>query len=124
MSSNPSDMEQLFEGFPCKVTESMNAELTKPISPEEVKRATFGIKGDSAPGEDGLTGFFYQKYWHVVGQKITRDVLSFFQSSVMPEGWNHTQLCLLPKVTHPTEMTDMRPISLCTVQYKIISRIV
>lgn len=41
----------------------------------------------------------------------------------MPEGWNHTQLCLLPKVTHPTEMTDMRPISLCTIQYKIISRI-
>lgn len=68
VSSNPFDMEQLFEGFPCKVTQSMNVELTKPISPEEIKRAAFGIKGDSAPGEDGLTGFFYQKYWHVVGQ--------------------------------------------------------
>ena len=123
MSSNPSDMEPLFEGFQAKVTPSMNEMLTKPVSTDEIRVAAFGVKGSSAPGEDGLTGLFYQKYWHIVGPKVIKDVQSFFQTSVMPEGWNHTQLSLLPKTLNPSEMKDMRPISLCYVQYKIISRI-
>lgn len=123
MSSNPTDMEPLFEGFQAKVTPNMNEFLTKPISNEEIKDAAFGVKGSSVPREDGLTGFFYQKYWHIVGPKVTQDVLRFFQTAVMPEGWNHTQLSLLPKTLNPSDMKDMRPISLCSVQYKIISRI-
>ncbi|WZZ26944.1 hypothetical protein YC2023_010345 [Brassica napus] len=122
-SSNPVDLETLFEGFNARVTTEMNDSLTREVSPEEIKKATFGIKASSSPGEDGLTGFFYQKYWHVVGPKLIQDVQGFFRTSILPAGWNHTQLCLLTKVTDPTEMKDMRPISLCTIQYKIISRI-
>lgn len=49
--------------------------------------------------------------------------MNFFSSAILPAGWNHTQLCLLPKVVNPCLMTDMRPISLCSVHYKIVSRI-
>lgn len=123
MSSNPTDMEPLFEGFQAKVTPSMNEALTRPVSTDEIKAAAFGVKGRSAPGEDGLTGLFYQKYWHIVGLKVISDVQSFFETAVIPESWNHTQLSLLPKTLNPSEMKDMRPISLCYIQYKIISRI-
>lgn len=90
---------------------------------EEIRNAAFRVKGSSAPGEDGLTGVFYQKYWHIVGEQITKDVSGFFSTFSLPAGWNHTQISLLPKIPNPSSMKDMRPICLCSVQYKIISKI-
>lgn len=51
------------------------------------------------------------------------EVKGFFQDGAIPQDWNYTQLCLLPKKPNPSLMTDLRPISLCAVSYKIISNI-
>ena len=123
MSSNPHDLESLFVGFQERVSPGMNLSLTRPITNEEIRLAAFSVKGSSAPGEDGLTGLFYQKFWHIVGPVLTAEVHSFFQTAVLPTCWNHTQISLLPKIPHPSSMKDVRPISLCSVQYKIISKI-
>ncbi|XP_018435702.1 uncharacterized protein LOC108807989 [Raphanus sativus] len=123
LSSNPYDLESLFSDFPSRITEEMNVSLTATVSPEEIKKAAMSIDGGSAPGEDGLTGSFYQKYWHIVGPAITKEILYFFETTIIPEGWNHTQLSLIPKISNPSRMKDMRPISLCSVQYKIISKV-
>lgn len=122
-SSDPFDLESLFDGFRSRVSDDMNLMLTAPISAEEIKRAAFSVKGSSTPGEDELTGTFYQKVWHIIGPQLVEEISLFFSSSVMPDGWNHTQLSLHPKITKPTKMQDLRPISLCSVQYKIISKI-
>lgn len=111
------------DGFQSRVTSEMNAELTKEFTDEEIKKAAFSVKGSSAPGEDGLTGAFYQHYWSIVGPTVIEEVRRFFKSSTLPPGWNHTQICLLPKITKAKTMKDMRPISLCSIQYKIISNL-
>ena len=64
----------------------MNNVLTKPVSDEEIRLAVFGIKGSSAPGEDGLTGLFYQKFWHIVGSELSAEVHKFFLTAVLPSG--------------------------------------
>ena len=61
-SSNPFDLEALFTGFQGRVTPAMNVMLSAPVSAEEIRKAAFNIKGSNAPGEDGLTGIFYQKF--------------------------------------------------------------
>ena len=122
-SSNSEDYSEILRGFPSKISERMNHCLIKKVTPEEVKNAVFSIKAGSAPGVDGMTCFFFQNYWSIVGDQLTKEVIHFFDSGIMPAEWNYTQLCLIPKKPNATLMTDLRPISLCTVMYKTISKI-
>lgn len=41
----------------------------------------------------------------------------------MPKQLNHTLIILIPKQANPTMITHYRPISLCNVVYKIITKI-
>lgn len=42
---------------------------------------------------------------------------------MFPEGVNHTLICLIPKVKKPQHMSELRPISLCNVLMRIVSKV-
>ena len=50
-------------------------------------------------------------------------VCDFFVMGEFDARLNQTNLCLIPKTERPTTMAEFRPISLCNVGYKIISKI-
>ncbi|XP_019091045.1 PREDICTED: uncharacterized protein LOC109128670 [Camelina sativa] len=122
-SSNPGNFQSLFSDLPPRVSTLMNDGLTKLVSKEEIKEAVFAIKPSSALGSDGMTCLFFQHYWDVIREEVTKEIQAFFTSGSFPKEWNYIQLCLIPKIANPMHMSDLQPISLCSVLYKIISNI-
>jgi hypothetical protein len=105
-----------------KVDQLMNERLLAPFTAEEVKKAVFSIGDLKAPGPDGLHAIFYKKFWDVCGVEITHEVLQALISGTIPDGWNDTTVVLIPKIDIPELVSQFRPISLCNVIYKIISK--
>ena len=113
----------VFIGFQKRVTEEVNTELTREVTEEEIRDAVFAIGEDRVPGPDGFIGAFYQQLWNDIKDSVIQEVKQFFRTRVMPTATNHTNICLIPKITRPQSMSDFRPIALCNVSYKIILKI-
>jgi hypothetical protein len=54
--------------------------------------------------------------------EVIHEVKSFFSDGILTKGLNDTVIVLIPKGTKPESLADYRPISLCNVIYKIISK--
>jgi hypothetical protein len=51
------------------VTQEENEMLTTPFFEEEIKEAIFSSYAEGAPGPDGLSFLFYQKFWEVIKKR-------------------------------------------------------
>jgi hypothetical protein len=123
VSSNPTHIAPVTQLVDEVVTHDMNMKLLHPFTTEEVKTALFQMHPSKAPGPDGMTALFFQKYWHIVGLHVTDAVLDCLNSVRMLGCLNFTNIVLIPKVKAPQSMAQFRPISLCNVIYKLISKV-
>nr|XP_027121205.1 uncharacterized protein LOC113738177 [Coffea arabica] len=82
-------------------------------SPEEIRRVVFEMDGDSAAGPDGYTGRFFTSAWPIVGDDVGKAIGSFFCGAELPRAITATSIVLIPKIAHPQDFSQFRPISLC-----------
>ena len=99
------------------------AQLNLPISDEEIVLAVNQLGPLKTLGPDGIPAAFYQKFWSTVRIDIINMIKAFFHSGFMLKSLNHTFITLIPKVPNLEKVTQFRPIALCNVTYKIISKI-
>ena len=57
-----------------------------------------------------------------MGDDLVAEVLEVVNRCKVPDSWNDTTIVLIPKVNNPTLVSQFRPISLCNVVYKVISK--
>ena len=70
-----------------------------------------------------MSATFFQKYRGIVGNNVVCMVLNVLNSNMSMVEINRTNITLVPKIKNPTKMTDFRPISLCNIVYKLISKV-
>ena len=56
--------------------------------------------------------------------EVSDAVLSCFNSGTLLKSINHTFITLIPKVNNPKIVAQFRPVSLCNVIYKILSKVI
>ena len=123
-SSNPHDFDCILDRVDEVVTDEMRADLARPYTTKEVDAAIKEMAPLKATGPNGMPPLFYQTYWTNVGMDVHQAVLSSLNLGAILKSINHTFITLIPKVNNPEKVSDFRPISLCNVIYKIVSRVI
>ncbi|GAU43270.1 hypothetical protein TSUD_36200 [Trifolium subterraneum] len=106
-----------------RVTDDDNLVLTAPITKVEIQQALFQMHPDKSPGPDEFNPAFYQRFWEQCSDDIFSAASTWLERGYFPTSLNDTNICLIPKCDNPTSMKDLRPISLCNVLYKMISKV-
>ncbi|GMJ04189.1 hypothetical protein HRI_004088000 [Hibiscus trionum] len=121
-SSDMVDDRRLLDCVRPVITGEVNSKLTSPFNREEIDTALRSMAPLKASGFDGYPALFYQRYWSIVGDKVSDFCLQILNNNGDLDAINSANIVLLPKVTCPTSMVHFRPISLCNVLYKIIAK--
>lgn len=75
-----------------------------------------------APGSDGLRAIFYLKNWDLVGRQVTEFFLNAFREGKFDEKFSETLISIVPTVDNPETISQFRPVSLCNVVVKLITK--
>jgi hypothetical protein len=122
-SEQTDQVDTCLEHIDKRVTAEMNADLLQPFTEMEVGTAIHQMAPMKAPGPDGFDVYFFQQNWAIVEKEVCKAELFSLNSGVINKELNSTYIALIPKIKNPTNVTDFRPISLCNVLYKIISKV-
>uniref|UniRef100_A0A8I6WIN8 Reverse transcriptase domain-containing protein n=1 Tax=Hordeum vulgare subsp. vulgare TaxID=112509 RepID=A0A8I6WIN8_HORVV len=106
-----------------QVSDTENAELTIPFSPEEVGHAIASMKACSAPGPDGLPVIFFQRFWETVHPAIMPMFQEFYIGTLDIGMLNFGVITLIPKVVGASDIRQFRPITVINVVARIFAKV-
>ncbi|XP_019182124.1 PREDICTED: uncharacterized protein LOC109177267 [Ipomoea nil] len=116
------DFGSNLDGFNATISLEDNQRLLRPFQSDDVREALFSMAPDKSPGPDGFSPAFFQHFWNEIGEDVSRFVLDCISADEFLIGFNDAIITLIPKKSTPTSMVDLRPIALCNVLYKILSK--
>jgi hypothetical protein len=97
--------------------------LELPFEEKDVLEVVKGMNRDKAPGLDGFTIAFFQDCWDVIKTDLMGVFQDFYTHIKFVKSIKATFLALIPKKFRAVDLKDFRPISLVSVVYKIIAKV-
>jgi hypothetical protein len=115
------NLARLYQRF---VTEEDNVLLDKPVTKQEIWEILSLFAKDKSLGPDGWTVEFFTLFFDLVGDDLLDLVEDSRIRGKIQRSLNSTFLVLIPKENSPRNFGDFRPIALCNLCYKIISKVI
>lgn len=112
----------VLEAIQPRVSVLINENLVELYTEEDVLAALNQMHPLKAPGPDGIPALFFVKFWSIVKADLIPMVLDILNNGVSPRPINHTHIVLIPKTNSPATPQDYRPISLCNVALKLVTK--
>ncbi|KAK2637418.1 hypothetical protein Ddye_032210 [Dipteronia dyeriana] len=125
ISSNPSvnDISKATNNIRSVVSEENLGVLTAIFRMDEVRTAVFDLSPTKAPGPDRFHAIFFQKFWDVIGKDFSDVCLQILNGAASISEFNYTNVVLIPKTYKQISLKDFRPISLGSVVYKTVAKV-
>lgn len=121
--SYPSNMDEILSAVDGVMTEEMKQSLLQPFLGNEVRQALFQMHPSKSLSPDGMSPFFFLKFWHIVEGGVTEAVLSVLSLGHILTKMNFTHILLIPKKKDKQTMLDYHPINLSNVVSQIVSKV-
>jgi hypothetical protein len=110
--------------FPLLIIVEDSNLLDIPCTLQEVWDVLKSFEKDKILGPDGWTIEFFLHLFELVGDELLELVEDSRLRGKVSGSLNSTFLTLIPKENNPTYFGDYRPIALCNLYYKLISKII
>eukprot|EP00253_Pinus_taeda_P027952 PITA_27952 len=110
--------------FPQMFDVDLNDRLFRPVTEEELLETMKSFKRDKSPGPNGWTIEFFIHFFDLVKSDLLRMVEGSRISGSIHQMTSSTHIALIPKKGETKSFQDYRPISLCNISFKIISKII
>ena len=104
-----------------QLTEMQKASLDRKITEPEVKAAVFSLRNGAAAGYDGVGASWFKKFYKILAPVLLATYQDAFDNGQVPEFFKYAIICLIPKSSNRTSVSNWRPISLLPTSYKILS---
>ncbi|KAL4312747.1 hypothetical protein GQ457_01G025130 [Hibiscus cannabinus] len=79
------------------ITPEINSSLDREFTAEEIWLAVKSMAPLKASGEDGFGAIFYQRFWHIVEEAVSRYCIDLLNGVEQISDFNHTHIVLIPK---------------------------
>eukprot|EP00253_Pinus_taeda_P015209 PITA_15209 len=114
----------LVNEVPTLISARKNQFLEAEVTNDEIKSALFAMEPDKAPGPDDFTARFLQIYWQIVEKDLGRMVRKSQACQKIGGSTNSAFLALILKEKGANTFSRFRPISLCNIGYKLITKVI
>ncbi|KAL3700926.1 hypothetical protein R1sor_018948 [Riccia sorocarpa] len=97
--------------------------LDQEPSSREIQEVAYLLPLNKAPGVDSFNADGLRAGWSFLGNPLCGFVHHFWSSQVLPAHFQQVAIKLIPKISFPSTLGHWRPISLLSLHYKLIAKL-
>jgi hypothetical protein len=117
------EQDRLVDSLTLCADDDQRSSLEEPPSLNEMTAALRGMKTNKSPGIDGLPVEFYRKFWDVIGEDLHAVYCETLSLGRFGDSQRTGVVRLLYKKGDKRDLKNWRPITLLTVDYKILAKV-